>query len=194
MSIRSQRYLSITKISDDGLVELELKTPRALLMSIQNEELNLSREQIKLQIFREINLLDHSMDTLIEYHNLVKQYKDSESRLELKRIQSVVNGIINNFIDTKQFKTLEQIEEIIAISFINDPALYRRFLEGFLRDFQNTVLFESKKVAFLAFIILGALKNPDPLAFFSIDDLIICLEALKQKMQNLTINEDSLNF
>ena len=89
---------------------------------------------------------------------------------------------------------IEQLEELVPISLIRDPKRYRRFLDAFLIDFENDKLFEPRKVQILSCLLLGAMRNEDVSNFFDTDDLLVCLQGLKNKLKNLSVDEDNRNL
>ena len=137
------------------------------------------------------NYLDEIKDQEVD----IKLIQDKKVRKNLKdRVLNAIDSSIDMYSKDKLSMKQEHLEELVPLAMINDEKRYRRFLESFLTDFQNTKLFEPRKIAILSYILLGALKNKEVKKFYTADDLMVCMTSLRKKIENLAIDSENQNF
>jgi len=136
---------------------------------------------------KQMNLLDHSLESLVDLFNIMKQ----ENR-NVATVGTTINEVINNYISNAQIMKAEIVYSLMPLAFIDDVQTYKKFLHGVLNDISTQQLFDPLKVTLLRKVILiGAVSSPGKL---KADDVMHCIRLVLDKLKYLAVDDKNENL
>lgn len=172
--------------------------------SVIGRQLQSYMAELRKEVLMQMNLLDHEPSTLVELFNLLQQDQEktakdtspemSSPKVMLDGIKNLMMFIIQSYKENESSLKKHELEFLLPLAFAKDVEIFKLFLEVFLFDFQNDILFDHRKVNMMSFILIGAMKNKNFNQYCSTDDLLTCLKILKPKIEDLSVTAGNINL
>ena len=144
----------------------------------------------RTKYLKQMNLLDHSIESLIDLFNIIKEPKQSNKNVEM--IRTIINEVINNYISNAKTMQTETIFSLLSLAFVDDVQAYKKFLNGVLNDISTQQLFDPLKITLLRkVIVIGAVSSSSKL---NDDDVMNSIRLVLGQLKYLAVDDKNENL
>jgi len=160
---------------------------------LSEKEIQSVKDGNRIGYLKQLNLLDHTLETLVELHNSLQKEESGKNHSEKHiMVDKILKEVINYYLEHQETMEKEEMYSLTPIAFVEDIDIYKKLLGGVLKDIETDILFDPLKVKVLGQIVIASIassqKKLEP------DDVMMCIKKVVGKIKDLTIDDKNENL
>ena len=182
------RSKTINKIVNLKTLEIDNPNP---VYPVEDEEKN-KDENEEVDHEKEENMTNVKVNNRFNNKNNAKLMKIQAANENMATLKKLLMEVINFYMENELTMSKEEIYSLIPIAFVEEVDIYKKLLDGILKDISDDNIFDPMKVKQLAKIILAGFSSSE--TKLQGDDVMMCIKHVLGKISDLNIDEKNENL